>query len=220
MRKAKSSMDQPLNKALQKLASGKSILPLRSNQTVFQEGETADAVYFIESGKVKITVVSPAGKEAILALLGPGDFFGEACLAGRALNTETATTLEPSTVIRIEKRAMKHALQSQPDACHAFAGALLLANARLKEDLCNQFFNHSEKRLAHVLVKLAQISQGEPVPDVKLAGINHEMLAEMVGTTRSRVTYFMNKFRQEGLIDYNGERITIHTERLTDFATS
>jgi CRP-like cAMP-binding protein len=200
---------------LHNINDGKSVLRFHKNQVIFQEGQNADAVYFVQSGKIKLTVVSPAGREAILSLLGPGDFFGEACLAGHAIRAETATALEPSVIVRVEKNAMEHGLNNDLRLSEAFIAVLLVQNIRLKEDLCDQFFNHSERRLARVLLKIAELNQQGAVREIKVPKIAHETLAEMVGTTRSRVTRFMNEFRKQGLIDYGGE-LTIRPTLLTE----
>ncbi len=214
-RESSSVIGSDLGDLLRGIVEGKTLLHLRKDARVFSEGEKAEAIYFVQDGKVKVTVLSPAGREAVLSLLGPGDFFGEECLTGQALRGEAASTLEPTTVFRIEKEAMRRALQNIPALSEKFTAALLLRNMRLKEDLCDQFFNHSQQRLARVLVKLARLTQDNPVREVKLPRIKHEVLAEMVGTTRSRITFFMNKFREEGLIDYDGH-LTIRPDLLTD----
>jgi CRP-like cAMP-binding protein len=204
-----------VNDLLQEIRDGKSVVHFGKNERVFSEGETADAIYFVQTGKIKVAVVSPAGREAVLSLAGPRDFFGEECLTVQSLRTDTASSLEPTTVCRIEKEAMQRALREVPALSVKFTAALLLRNMRLKEDLCDQFFNHSERRLARVLVKLAHMTHDTAIHEVKVPRINHEILAEMVGTTRSRITHFMNKFREDGLIDYDGQ-LTIRPERLTD----
>jgi CRP-like cAMP-binding protein len=201
---------------LEKILEGKQVLSLPSGEKIFAQGDRADAIFFIQSGKVKISVVSSAGKEAVLVILGPHNFFGEGSLVGQSLRMSTATTLEPSTVFRVEKSAMIRALRDQPVLSEKFMAALLVRNIDLEEDLCDQLFNHSEKRLARVLLKLARIREHGAMPEAKIAMLSHETLAEMVGTTRSRITHFMNKFRTMGLIDYNNDGFTIRTELLTD----
>ena len=200
---------------LLKILKGKARLKRPKDATLFSQGEKADAIYFVQTGKVQLTVVSPQARKADLATLGPHDFFGEECLVENALRTSTATTLEPSAVFRIEKSAMIHAIHLQPAFAESFVGALLARNVNMEEDLCDQLFNHSEKRLARVLLKLARLREHDVAPDAKIPLLSHETLAEMVGTTRSRITHFMNKFRTMGLIDYNGE-LTVRTELLTD----
>jgi CRP/FNR family transcriptional regulator, cyclic AMP receptor protein len=200
---------------LGKIIDGKQQLSFRKGEKIFSQGEPADSIYFIQSGRIKITVVSAAGKEAVLAMPGPHDFFGEGSLVKQSLRISTAETLELSTVFRIEKRAMIRSLHDQPELSEKFMASLLTRNIDLEEDLCDQLFNHSEKRLARVLLKLVRLREHDLVLDASVPVLSHETLAEMVGTTRSRITHFMNKFRTMGLIDYNGE-LTIRTELLTD----
>ena len=205
---------------LANIDGGKTILQVRKDATLFSQGEPAEAIYFIQIGKVKITVVSAAGKEAVLAMLGPHGFLGEGCLVGQTLRVSTARAIQPSTLFRIEKSAMLRALHAQTELSEKFIAALLARNIDLEEDLCDQLFNHSEKRLARILLKLARFGQQDAMSAATMPRMSHETLAEMVGTTRSRVTHFMNKFRTLGLIDYNGENdngeITVRAELLTD----
>jgi CRP/FNR family cyclic AMP-dependent transcriptional regulator len=207
------NVDVHFAKLLQAIGDGKTLLMVKKGSRVFSQGDKTDAIYFIESGKVKISVVSTRGKEAVLAILGGRDFFGEGCLVAQPLRISTATALENSELFRVETGAMLRALTSQPQLNEKFIASLLARNINLEEDLCDQLFNHSEKRLARVLLKLSRLrhassSSGTPM-------LSHETLAEMVGTTRSRITHFMNKFRKLGLIDYNG-KLTVRTELLTD----
>jgi len=197
------------------ITAGKQELTFRKNEKIFRQGEPADSVYFIQTGRIKIAVVSATGKEAVLAMPGPHDFFGEGSLVMQSLRVSTAETLEPSTVFRVEKRAMIRSLHEQPELSEKFMASLLTRNIDLEEDLCDQLFNHSEKRLSRVLLKLARLREHDVALDATLPVLSHETLAEMVGTTRSRITHFMNKFRTMGLIEYNGE-LTIRTELLTD----
>jgi CRP-like cAMP-binding protein len=213
--RGKTSVDSHVAGLLKGITTGKSVLDLAKGARIFSQGAKTDAIYFIESGKVKISVISTGGKEAVLVILGPHDFLGEGCLVGQPLRISTATTLEPSTLFRIEKRAMLLALANQPSLSEKFIASLLVRNIDLEEDLCDQLFNHSEKRLARVLLKLSRLRQSDSMPDAKIPLLSHETLAEMVGTTRSRITHFMNKFRKMGLIDYNGE-LTVRVELLTD----
>jgi CRP/FNR family cyclic AMP-dependent transcriptional regulator len=210
-----SNIDPYLSDLLENIDDGKTLLRLDKKAKVFSQGEAAEGIYFIQTGKVKITVVSAQGKEAVLAMLGPRAFLGEGCLVGHSVRLGTATAIQSSTLIRIEKGAMLRALHAQPELSEKFTAALLSRNIDLEADLCDQLFNHSEKRLARVLLKLARFGVDDAVPATKMPRMSHETLAEMVGTTRSRVTHFMNKFRKLGLIDYNGE-ITVRTELLTD----
>ena len=201
---------------LAETTEGKHVLNLDKGERIFTQGDLPDAIFFIESGKVKISVVSGAGKEAVLAMLGPQGFFGEGALVGQSLRMSTATTLEPSIIYRVEKAAMMRALHDQTALSEKFLAALLVRNIEVEEDLCDQLFNHSEKRLARVLLKLTRLREHEFLPDTKLPPLSHETLAEMVGTTRSRITHFMNKFRKLGLIDYKNGEFTVRTELLTD----
>jgi len=200
---------------LEKITVGKKELTFRKGVKIFSQGDPADSIYFIQTGRIKITVVSTAGKEAVLAMPGPHDFFGEGALVNQSLRVSTAEVLESSTVFRIDKRAMIRSLHEESELSEKFMALLLTRNIDLEEDLCDQLFNHSEKRLARVLLKLARLREHDLALDASVPVLSHETLAEMVGTTRSRVTHFMNKFRAMGLIDYNGE-LTIRTELLTD----
>jgi len=200
---------------LGKITDGKQLMSFQNDEEIFSQGDRADSIYFIQTGRVKIAVVSPRGKEAVLAMLGPHDFFGEGSLVGQSLRTSTAKTLKPSTVFRIANRSMVQALREQSELSEKFMASLLSRNIDLVEDLCDQLFNHSEKRLARVLLKLARLREHSAMTDASIPELSHETLAEMVGTTRSRITHFMNKFRTMGLIDYNGE-LTVRTELLTD----
>jgi len=201
---------------LENISEGKRVLTLSTDETIFAQGDPADAIFFIESGKVKISVVSAGGKEAVLVMLGPRNFLGEGTLVGQSLRVSTATTLKPSIIFRVEKAAMIRALYEQAALSEKFMSALLTRNLDLEEDLCDQLFNHSEKRLARVLLKLSRLREHGVMPDAKIPDVSHETLAEMVGTTRSRVTHFMNKFRTLGLIDYDSAGFTVRTELLTD----
>jgi CRP/FNR family cyclic AMP-dependent transcriptional regulator len=200
---------------LENIAEGKTILQLGKDEKVFSQGDTAEAIYFIQTGKVKVTVVSAVGNEAVLSIQGPRGLLGEGCLVGQSIRVSTATAIQPSTLFRIERRAMLGALLAQPALSEKFIASLLIHNINLEEDLCDQLFNHSEKRLARVLLKLARFGLNDTLPAAKMPRVSHETLAAMVGTTRSRVTHFMNKFRKLGLIDYNGH-ITVRAELLTD----
>ena len=197
------------------ILDGKKVLQIPKNQEIFSQGDPADAVFFILEGKVKITVVSFAGKEATLSVVGPGGFIGEGCLNGQLVRLSTATALEASTLARVEKLAMAQSLHEHPQLAEAFIAHLLGRNIDLEKDLCTQLFDHSEKRLARVLLKLSRFGERGEESDVIIPKFSHETLAEMVGTTRSRVTYFMNKFRKLGLIDYNG-KVIVRAALLTD----
>jgi CRP/FNR family transcriptional regulator, cyclic AMP receptor protein len=210
------SIDPYVIRLLQKVSEGKTLLTLKEGERIFDQGDSADAIFFIESGKVKISVVSASGKEAVVAMLGSPNFFGEGSLIGQSRRISTSTAMAPSSVFRVQKAAMVRALHEQAELSEKFIAALLVRNMDLEEDLCDQLFNHSEKRLARVLLKLARMRQPDVVPDAKVALVSHETLAEMVGTTRSRITHFMNKFRTMGLIDYDKDGFTVRTELLTD----
>lgn len=193
------NLDTFLNKA----DKGKTILSLPKKQILFSQGDTTDAVFYIQAGKVKVTVLSEHGKEAVIAILEQGAFVGESCLVGQTIRTATATTLEDSRILRIEKAVMLRLLQEHPRFAEAFMSYLLLHSIRVQEDLVDQLFNSSEKRLARALLLLAHFGK-ESKPETVIAKISQETLAEMVGTTRSRVSFFMNKFRKLGFIDYKG----------------
>jgi CRP/FNR family cyclic AMP-dependent transcriptional regulator len=198
---------------LGKISEGKHEMSVEKGEKIFSQGDRADAVYFIQSGGVKISVVSAAGKEAVLAMLGAHAFFGEGVLIGHPLRRNSATALESVTLFQVEKRAMLRALQEQAEFSQKFMAILLSRNTDLEDDLCDQFFNDSEKRLARVLLKLADEQSARP--DSTMPTVSHETLAEMVGTTRSRVTHFMNKFRKMGLIEYKGG-LSVKREELSD----
>ena len=170
---------------------------------VFGQGTRADSVFYIQEGGVKLSVLSSAGKEAIVAMLGPGDFLGEGCLAGQAVRMGTATAVMRTVLLRIPKRDMVRMLHEQPAFSDRFLAHMLMRNIRIEEDLVDQLFNSSEKRLARTLLLLARYGKEDTVQRV-LPKLSQETLAEMVGTTRSRVNFFMNKFRKLGLIEYNG----------------
>jgi CRP/FNR family transcriptional regulator, cyclic AMP receptor protein len=186
---------------LSKTGKGKTLLTSPKRQMIFSQGDTADAVFYIRSGRVKVTVISEHGKEAVVAILEPGAFLGESCLVGQTVRTATATTLEDSHILCIDKAVMLRLLQEQPRFAEAFMSYLLTHSIRVQEDLVDQLFNSSEKRLARALLLLAHFGK-ESKPEPVIAKISQETLAEMVGTTRSRISFFMNKFRKLGFIDY------------------
>lgn len=192
-----------LDTFLSKANKSQKILVPPKKQIIFSQGDTTDAVFYIQAGRVKVTVVSEHGKEAVVAILERGAFLGESCLVGQTIRTATATTLEDSRILRIEKAVMLRMLQEQPKFAEAFMSYLLLHSIRVQEDLVDQLFNSSEKRLARALLLLAHFGK-ESKPETVIAKISQETLAEMVGTTRSRVSFFMNKFRKLGFIDYKG----------------
>src|SRR5689334_2011954 len=197
---------------LSKVGQGKTSLISPKKHTIFSQGDSAEAVFYIQAGKVKLTVVSKQGKEAVVAILERGAFFGESCLAGQIIRTATATAVEDSTIVRIDKDAMIRVLHEEPTFAELFMTYLLEHTIRIQEDLVDQLFNSSEKRLARVLLLLAHFGK-EGKPETVIAKISQETLAEMIGTTRSRVSYFMNKFRKLGFIDYNGE-LHVHSSLL------
>jgi CRP/FNR family cyclic AMP-dependent transcriptional regulator len=197
--------------------AGREVLSLDKGDNIFVQGGPSDSIYFVKTGKVKVSVVSDQGREALLTLLEAPSFVGEECLVGQSLRSSTATTLEPSTVFRVRKQAMLQGVHTHPELCATFVTSLLSRGRDLEDDLCNQLFNISEKRLAWVLVKLARANKHDSTADAKIPWLSHETLAEMVGTTRSRICRFMNKFRTLDMIKYHGNReITIRTKMLTD----
>jgi CRP-like cAMP-binding protein len=197
---------------LSKVGKGRTIADYSKNQVIFSQGDPADAVFYVQKGKVKLTVVSNAGKEAIIAILSPADFLGEGCLAAQPVRLATATAISNCSIIRLEKAAMIRVLHDEPTFSEMFVSYLLSRNMRIEEDLVDQLFNSSEKRLARVLLLLANFGK-EGKPEPAIAKISQETLAEMIGTTRSRVSFFMNKFRKMGFIEYNGE-LHIHSSLL------
>src|SRR6202035_839548 len=213
------SMGKPANdefdaKAfLAKVGAGKTILEFHKNQNVFEQGDIADTVFYIQKGKVKLTVLSEQGKEAVVAILEPGQFFGEGCMNGHKLRISTTTAMKDSVITSITKEAMLAALRDEPKFSEMFMAYLLIRNSRIEEDLIDQLFNSSERRLARMLLLLANFGKAGS-PQLISPNISQETLAEMVGTTRSRVSHFMNKFRKLGLIDYNGH-IEVHNSLLS-----
>jgi CRP/FNR family cyclic AMP-dependent transcriptional regulator len=198
---------------LAKVGTGKTILKFHTNQTVYTQGEVADAVFYIQKGKIKLTVMSDQGKEAVVAIMEPGQFFGEGCMNGHPLRIGTTAAMEDSVVTSITKEAMIAVLHDEPKFSEMFVAYLLTRNSRIEEDLIDQLFNSSEKRLARLLLLLANFGkQGSPLPINP--NISQETLAEMIGTTRSRVSFFLNKFRRLGLISYNG-KIEVHNSLLS-----
>ncbi len=197
---------------LAKVDGGRSTTPWRENQVVFSQGDLADAVFYIMDGKVKITVVSEQGKEAVVAILGADEFFGEGCLTGQPRRLATATAMTGSVLVRVEKGAMVRILHDEPEFSDMFIAHLLERTIRVEADLVDQLFNSSEKRLARALLLLANFGK-EGRPEAIIPKVSQETLADMIGTTRSRVSYFMNKFRKLGFIDYNGT-LQVHSSLL------
>ncbi len=194
------------------IGEGRKSVLFQGKQGIFAQGDAADAVFYIQTGKVKLTVVSKTGKEATIGILGEGDFFGEGGLAGQLLRISSATAMTDCAVLRIDKKAMMEALHREHEFSDLFVAYLLARNIRYEEDLVDQLFNSSEKRLARILLLLAHFGkEGKPEPVVPK--ISQEVLAEMIGTTRSRVSFFMNRFREMGFIHYNGG-LQVHSSLL------
>ena len=197
---------------LAKVGDGRSIGNYRKDQIVFSQGDAADAVFYIQKGKAKVTVVSEQGKEAVVAVLGEDEFFGEGCLAGQLQRIANVASMTDSVIMRLEKAAVVRVIHQEPAFSEMFIAHLLGRTIRVEADLVDQLFNSSEKRLARMLLLLANFGkEGTPAP--MIAKISQETLAEMFGTTRSRVSFFMNKFRKLGFIDYNGG-IEVHSSLL------
>src|SRR5215211_4034558 len=198
---------------LAKIGEGRSIGKYRKDQIVFSQGDPADAVFYVQRGKVKVTVVSEQGKEAVVAILGTDEFFGEGCLAGQARRIATIATMTESVIVRLEKAAIVRVIHEEPAFSEMFIAHLLGRTIRVEADLVDQLFNSSEKRLARLLLLLANFGK-EARPEPIIAKISQETLAEMIGTTRSRVSFFMNKFRRLGFVDYNGGGLEVHSSLL------
>jgi CRP/FNR family transcriptional regulator, cyclic AMP receptor protein len=189
---------------LARVGEGKTISTYLKDQNIFEQGEVADTIFYVQKGRIKLTVQSERGKEAVVGILEPGQFFGEGCMNGHPLRISTTTAIEDSVITAITKKAMVAMLHSEPAFSEMFVAYLLKRNGRIEEDLIDQLFNSSEKRLARLLLLLANFGkEGSPQPIEP--NISQETLAEMIGTTRSRVSFFMNKFRKLGLINYNGK---------------
>jgi CRP-like cAMP-binding protein len=198
---------------LAKVGEGRSIHAYPEAQIVFSQGDSADAVFYLQNGKVKFTVVSKQGKEAVVAILGANEFFGEGCLAGQKHRITTATTIMETVIVRLEKAAILRVIHEQPAFAELFIAHLLGRTIRVEADLVDQLFNSSEKRFARLLLLLANFAKDDK-PEPMIAKISQETLAEMIGTTRSRVSLFMNKFRRLGFIHYNGDGIQVHSSLL------
>jgi CRP-like cAMP-binding protein len=201
------------NKFLATIGEGRKVGAFSQKQTIFTQGDAADAVFYIQQGKVRLTVVSKIGKEATLGILSEGEFFGEGGLAGQALRMGSATAMTDCEVLRIDKKAMILALHREHTLSDLFVAYLLARNIRYEEDLVDQLFNSSEKRLARILLLLAHFGK-EGVPETVIPKISQETLAEMIGTTRSRVSFFMNRFRKLGFLDYGGSGLHVHSSLL------
>jgi CRP/FNR family transcriptional regulator, cyclic AMP receptor protein len=197
---------------LARVGEGKTILKYRKDEIVFAQGDVADTVFYIQKGRLKVVVISEQGKEAVVGMLEPGQFFGEGCMNGHSLRIATTTAMDDCLITAITKKAMLAVLHNEPKFSEMFMAYLLTRNSRIEEDLIDQLFNSSEKRLARLLLLLANFGkEGSPQPISP--SISQETLAEMIGTTRSRVSFFMNKFRKLGFISYNG-KIEVHNSLL------
>jgi CRP/FNR family cyclic AMP-dependent transcriptional regulator len=197
---------------LAKIGHGRTVAKYQTGETIFSQGEDAEAVFYLQKGRAKITVLSKQGKEAVVAILTAGDFFGEGCLAGQSRRMASVTTMTECAITRVSKAAMIDVLHNEQTFSEMFVAYLLGRNARVEADLVDQLFNSSEKRLARLLLLLANFGKDD-APEPVIAKISQEVLAEMIGTTRSRVSFFMNKFRRLGLIDYNGS-LRVHASLL------
>jgi CRP-like cAMP-binding protein len=195
------------------IGEGRKVVAVPKKQTIFAQGDAADAVFYIQAGKVRLTVVSKVGKEATLAILSEGEFFGEGGLAGQALRMGSATAMTDCELLRIDKKEMMLALHREHEFSDLFVAYLLARNIRYEEDLVDQFFDSSEKRLARILLLLAQFGK-EGTRETVIPNISQETLAEMIGTTRSRVSFFMDRFRKLGFLDYGGSVLQIHSSLL------
>jgi CRP-like cAMP-binding protein len=182
----------------------KTVLSYARDESIYSQGDESDHVLYVQSGGVKLSVLSKRGKEAVIAMLGPGDFFGEGCLAGQAIRMGSATAITPSAILRVEKAQMLRLLQRQREMSNRFIAHLLTRNIRIEEDLIDQLFNSSEKRLARTLLLLARYGKDDK-PIRTIPRMSQETLAEIVGTTRSRVNFFLNKFKKLGFIEYDGK---------------
>ena len=200
-------------KFLATIGAGRRVVVFPKKQAIFVQGDVADAIFYIQEGKVRLTVVSKAGKEATLGILSEGNFFGEGSLAGQPLRMGSATAMTDCELLRIDKKAMMLALHREQTFSDLFVAYLLARNIRYEEDLVDQLFNSSEKRLARILLLLARFGK-EGVPETVIPKISQETLAEMIGTTRSRVSFFMNRFRKLGFLDYGGDGLQVHSSLL------
>jgi len=199
---------------LSTIGKGRDMVSFQKKKTIFAQGDSRDGLFFVQSGKVQLSVVSEDGREAILGILGEGDFFGEGGLAGQPLRMSSATALTDCILLHIERKAMVHAMSLEPKLSAMFVKYLLKRNIRYQDDLVDQLFNSSEKRLARVLLLMAQFGK-EGVPEVSVPRLSQETLAEMVGTTRSRVSFFMNRFRKLGFINYRvGNNLHVNSSLL------
>jgi CRP/FNR family cyclic AMP-dependent transcriptional regulator len=212
-----SESDSDAGNLLESIIQGKETQAIGSGVEVFSQGANGDAIYFIRSGRVKVGIARGEVQEIAIAILGPGDFFGEGCLIGQSLRMNTVTTLESSQVIKIQKEAMIEAMKARPDLSEAFITALIVRNIDIEEDICSQLFNSTEKRLAHVLLKLDRFGRAEFLPDTKLTQVSHETLADLAGATHSQISNFLDRFRRLGLIHYDNDgAIVVRAKMLAD----
>jgi CRP-like cAMP-binding protein len=210
---AKNDRDFDPKKFLATIGEGRRVVTFPKKKPIFAQGDAADAVFYIQEGQVRLTVVSKIGKEATLGILNEGEFFGEGSLAGQTLRMGSATAMTDCELLRIDKNAMMIALHREHTFSDLFVAYLLARNIRYEEDLVDQLFNSSEKRLARLLLLLAHFGK-EGVPETVIPKISQETLAEMIGTTRSRVSFFMNRFRELGFLDYGGSGLQVHSSLL------
>ena len=194
------------------VGDGRTIHKYRKDQVVYAQGDAADSVFYVQRGRIKLAIVSPRGKEAVIAILGDGFFFGEGCMAGQPFRMATAVAMTDCSIVQVKKPVMTRVLHDEPEFSETFIAHLLTRNIRIEEDLVDQLFNSSEKRLARILLLLANFGK-DVRPEEVIPNISQETLAEMVGTTRSRVSFFLNKFRKLGFIEYNGG-MHVHTSLL------
>lgn len=192
------------------VGDGRTIHAYRNDRTIYAQGDAADSVFHVQRGKIKLAIVSPRGKEAVIAILGAGFFFGEGCLAGQPVRMATASTMTDCSIVQVTKTVMTRVLHEEQAFSETFIAHLLTRNIRIEEDLIDQLFNSSEKRLARILLLLANFGKDGRPEDV-IPNVSQEMLAEMIGTTRSRVSFFLNKFRKLGFVDYDGNGMRVHT---------
>jgi CRP/FNR family transcriptional regulator, cyclic AMP receptor protein len=208
---AKPTFDGP--SFLKSVGSGRSSATFQPKQIIYRQGDPADAVHYIESGKIRLTVVSEHGKEGVIAMLEHGEFFGEGCIAGQPLRMASASTTAESTIVRIEKATMIRVLHEQPAISELFMAFLLSRNIQIEADLVDQLFNSSERRLARLLLLLANFGKEGKMERI-LPSIHQDILAARIGTTRSRINFFMNKFRKLGFIEYDDSGLKVHTSLL------
>ena len=198
---------------LSTIDGGRTLAVFPKKETIFRQGDSSDSVFYVQKGKVKLTVLSKAGKEATIGILNEGDFFGEGCLTGQPFRLRSATAMTDCSVMRIDKKSMNDVLHREHAFSDMFVAYLLARNIRYEADLVDQLFNSSEKRLARILLLLAQFGK-EGKPETVIPKMSQETLAEMVGTTRGRVNFFMNRFRQMGFVDYSNEGLQVHSSLL------